>query len=147
MPDSSNSQHTHEAEPPAALDPHLPIGVASIDNEHHRLFELLSRLKAMPGAAPNSNEFTAVLCRLGIELPAHFRTEEAFIRSCGMPIAQVQEHLEAHIEIICQFAELNLELMYHNPLRADVLQMIGDWVTNHIRLHDLLLKDYLPTPP
>ena len=64
-----------------------------------------------------------------------------------MPIAQVQEHLEAHIEIICQFAELNLELMYHNPLRADVLQMIGDWVTNHIRLHDLLLKNYLPTPP
>ena len=147
MPVPSNSQHTREAQPPAAIDLPLRIGVASIDNEHLRLFELLRRLKAMPGAAPNSNVFTEILCRLGIELPAHFRAEEEIIRSCGMPAAQVQEHLEAHTEIISQFAELNLELMYHNPLRADVLRMIGGWVTNHIRLHDLLLKDYLPTPP
>jgi hemerythrin-like metal-binding protein len=143
----SNSQYTIEVEPPAAFDPHLLIGEASIDNEHRRLFELLRCLKAMPGAAPNSTEFTDVLCRLIIDLPAHFRTEEKIIRSCGMPAAQVQEHLEAHLEIVRQFAELNLELMYRNPLRADVLRMIGDWVINHITRHDLLLKDYLPTPP
>ena len=63
-----------------------------------------------------------------------------------MPAAQVQEHLEAHKEILSQYAGLNFELMTHHPQRADVLRMIGAWIILHIELYDLSIKDYLPMP-
>ena len=131
----------------APIDANTRLAIFTSELIRRYGFELLRRLKAMPGASPNSREFTDVLCQLGTELPAHFRNEEKIIRSCGMTAAQVQEHLEAHQEIIRQYAELNFEMMSHNLRRVDVLQMIGDWVINHISLHDLLLRDYVLAPP
>lgn len=131
----------------AAFDPHLLIGIESIDNEHRELFDLLRRLRSMPAKPANSIEFSELLGRLGRDLMAHFGTEEKVLNSCAMPAAQVQRHLEAHTHILQQYAELNLDLMKHQPLaRADILQMVENWVIDHIKLHDLQIRNYLPKP-
>ena len=131
----------------AAFDPHLLIGIESIDNEHGELFDLLRRLRSMPTKPANSSEFSELLGRLGRALMAHFGTEEKFLNSCAMPAAQVQRHLEAHTQILQQYVELNLDLMKHQPLaHADILQMVEYWLTDHIKLHDLQIRNYLPKP-
>ena len=131
----------------AAPDPHLLIGIESIDNQHRQLFDVLRRLHSMSAKPEDSIEFTELLGRLGRDLMAHFDTEEKMLHSCAMPAAQVLEHLGSHTQILQQYAELNFDLMKHQPLaRADILQRVERWVIDHHKLHDLQIRNYLPKP-
>ena len=126
------------------LEPHLLIGVPSIDREHGVLVSLLNRLIDRPEATPESEAFADLLSRLGGEIAAHFRSEEKIFTSSGMPSHLAEQHIQAHSEILEQYTELNLEFMKGRAYdRAEVLTLIRNWIIEHLMLHDVRIRDYL----
>jgi len=128
------------------FDRSLQIGLPEVDRQHAALIAEFNRLIADAQALPNSELFTDVLSRLGRELGDHFRFEEGLFAGLGMPPREIDEHVAAHLEILSQYVELNLELM--TPLRArtraEVLSLVRRWVTDHITAHDIRMREYLP---
>ena len=127
------------------LDPSMLIGVPSIDREHHALVSQLNRLIDDARADTGSAAFSEVLSQLGRQINAHFDSEEGVLRSCGMPIDEVAEHIQAHNEIIDQYATLNLDLMQGRQIsRAGVLLMIKGWIVDHLLQYDTKIRKYFP---
>jgi hemerythrin-like metal-binding protein len=123
----------------------LLVGVAEVDGQHRALIGELNRLIADPQAVPSSELFTDVLSHLGTELTAHFEFEERCLGRLGLPGPEIEQHVAAHVEILSQYADLNLDMMLHRALtRTEVLVMIQRWVVDHIVTHDLRIRDYLP---
>jgi hemerythrin len=130
-----------------AFSPALHIGVPTVDRQHGALIAELNRLIADTQAVPTSELFAEVLSRLGRDLSEHFRCEERLFCSLGMPDRMVDAHMAAHGEILSQYVELNLDLMSHlrHRSRTEVLAMVRRWVMDHIVVHDLHIRDYLPS--
>lgn len=127
--------------------PSMLIGVQSIDREHYALLTQLNRLIENPLADPASESFVDVLSHLGPQISAHFDSEEGVLKSCGMPAHEVAEHVEAHTEILEQYAQMNCDLMEGKPLsRSDALLTVKGWIIDHLRRYDSRIKLYLPTP-
>lgn len=123
------------------------IGAASIDKEHQALFAQLDRLHGNPSAHPGTEAFLEVFSRLGRQIRAHFDSEEAILKSCGMSTDEVVEHVQAHDEILEQYARLNLDLMEGKALaRPEILQMIRHWIIDHQMRHDIRITEYIPYP-
>jgi hemerythrin-like metal-binding protein len=128
------------------LDASMRIGLPAIDREHHALLLHLNRLIENP-QLPASESFVDVLTCLGGAIDAHFRSEEKILGACGMPAAEVEQHVQAHTEILEQYADLNYGLMTgENVSRPDVLMMIHHWIIGHLLQHDLRIRDFLPVP-
>ncbi len=128
------------------VDPSMLIGVHSIDREHSALISQLNRLIENPHALPDSEPFADVLSPIGPQISAHFDSEERILKSCGMPAAEVAEHIEAHTEILEQYAQMNCDLMEGKPLsRSDALLEVKDWIVDHLRRYDSRIKLYLST--
>jgi hemerythrin len=129
------------------VDPSMLIGVHSIDREHSALLNQLNRLIANPLAEPASEPFADVLSQLGPQISAHFDNEEGILKSCGMPADEVAEHVEAHTEILEQYAQMNCDLMEGKTLvRSEALREVKGWIIDHLRRYDSRIKQYLPAP-
>lgn len=127
------------------VDPSMLIGVPSIDREHSALISQLNRLIENPLAEPDSESFAEILSLLGPQISSHFDDEEMVLKTCGMPAAEVAEHVEAHTEILEQYAQMNCDLMEGKPLsRSDALREVKDWIVDHLRRYDSRIKLYLP---
>ncbi len=123
----------------------IRIGLPLIDGEHVALVRQLDRLNADQDAHPNSDSFSEVLSGLGRQINAHFDSEEDILRSCGMPPELVLEHINAHTEILEQYARLNLDLMagkFHT--RDEALGLVRRWIVDHVLNHDVRIAEYLP---
>lgn len=116
------------------------IGEASIDREHRELFALLDRMKRSQDASPHSEQFVDDIGKIGQLLFAHFDNEEKFMRSCGMPLRDVDEHSRAHDEILQQYIELSLRSMESTARGfCGMLMMLRESIVEHlIRHHDQL---------
>ena len=121
------------------------IGAASIDKEHLALFAQLDRLHGNPSAHPDTEAFLEVFSRLGRQISAHFDSEEGILKACGMPPDQIAAHVQAHDEILEQYAQLNLDLMEGKKLtRSEALLTIKRWIIDHVVYHDTRIRAYLP---
>lgn len=105
----------------------------------------LDRLHADADANPGTDAFSEVLGRLGRQINAHFDSEEAILRDCGMPPQTVLDHIRAHTEILDQYTRLNLELMNGKAVsRDEALLMVREWIVEHVLNHDMKIAEYAP---
>lgn len=127
-------------------DPPMLIGVPSIDREHYALITQINRLIENPLTEPASETFADVLSQIGPQIRFHFDSEEGLLKSCGMPADEVAEHVEAHTEILEQYALMNCDLMEGKPLtRSQALLQVKGWIIDHLRRYDSRIRQYLPT--
>lgn len=127
-----------------AVPPSLMTGVASIDAEHGTLIDSLRRLHLAPAGETRSESFLEVISQLGQQLIQHFDNEEKIIRTCDMPVTEVDEHILAHNEILEQYAQLQDDLMSGRHLaQAEILEMIQHWIMTHVVAYDLKIRDRL----
>jgi hemerythrin len=124
----------------------LQIGLPEVDRQHAALIQEFNRLIDDAQALPSTERFTEVLSRLGSQLGDHFRFEEGLFAGLGMGPDEIDEHVAAHLEIVSQYVELNLDLMTHlrSHTRAEVLGQVQHWVADHIAAYDLKMRDHLP---
>jgi len=126
------------------LPPEMQIGVASIDSEHFRLVSLLDRLIYDP--SPTTARFSEAFRLLGEEIVAHFTNEERILRSCGMPMVEVDAHVEAHNRILDEYALLDVDMIDNSYGEAwDVSRMIRSWILDHLVEYDLKICKYITT--
>jgi hemerythrin len=125
-------------------EPSLLIGVPSIDKEHNALILQLNRLINQSEALPGSEAFSDILNKIGEQISEHFESEEGYFKSCGMPLNEVDEHIQAHNDILEQYCTLNLDLMVDKALsRSDILLMIKSWIFDHVLTYDIKIKKYV----
>lgn len=117
--------------------------LAKIDDEHEQLLELVERLNRQSLAHLDLSRFLEEFSKLGLLITKHFDTEDAVIKSCGMPIDDVAAHLKAHTEIIERYTQVNMLLMAdrkHNL--SDVAKMVKEWVIDHQLKYDDQIIQY-----
>lgn len=129
------------------LAPALLIGISSIDKAHEELLWQLDRLMIDPYAPVDSEPFSEILSQLGLAITAHFRDEEKIFKALPMPADLAARHVQAHSDILRQYAQLNFDLMNGVPLgRSSVLAKIRQWILGHLLEHDLRIRDFVENP-
>ncbi|MEI7430830.1 MAG: response regulator [Betaproteobacteria bacterium] len=129
---------------PNPINSSLLIGLPLIDGEHAELFNQLDMISGMTEIITRGNDFLNALDQLGAQLKAHFTNEERVLKSLNMPIDMVVKHVNSHIQILEDFAHLQLDLMQGNvPSRPELLQMVKAWIIDHVNDYDLEINKYL----
>lgn len=121
----------------------LLTGLPSIDLEHASLVAQLNRLIDNPAILPATDGFSEILGRIGAQISEHFDSEENLLKGCGMPADEVERHVQAHTEILEQYAQMNCDLMDGKPLdRTQAILLIKNWVLDHIAHFDTRIANY-----
>ncbi len=120
------------------------IGIPTIDEQHELLFALANRLVDQPAAMAHDEHVVDILTDLGKSLILHFQYEEALMRELdGMPADELERHVQAHDQIIHQYANLNLAVMQRLLTAEDVFHQVTDWVSDHLHSSDVNIRNYL----
>lgn len=123
----------------------LAIGIPAIDEQHALLCRLANRLLDHPDAPAHDEQVVDVLTDLGRFLMLHFQTEEEYMRRLGMPADEIASHHQAHNQIIDQYADLNLAATQGKSHTAtEIFRLVRRWVSDHLDLDDLKIRDYVP---
>ena len=113
------------------------IGVAEIDDEHKRLFELIGEIdSAVKSNTDSVSTAMALLNELKQYAVTHFAHEEAYMESINyknMFIQKVQ-----HDKFREKINDMNLEHLDENTedTLSDILTYLTNWLVNHILEHD-----------
>jgi len=123
----------------------LLTGLPSIDLEHASLVAQLNRLIDDPAIHPAADGFSEIMGRIGMQISEHFDSEESILKDCGMPADAVERHVQAHTEILEQYAQMNCDLMDGKPLdRTEAIRLVKNWVLDHIIHFDSEIAAYAP---
>lgn len=95
----------------------LKIGNKCIDDGHADLFVALEKLqKAVQSEGIQSAQFSEIFSRIGLDFARHIRDEESLFIDSDMPVEDVFKHLKAHVQIMEEFTQLNMDLMQGKPV-------------------------------
>lgn len=125
----------------------MRIGMKLIDEQHEELLNWIGKLNHDPAAAITSKSFVDSISAVKRLQTLHFETEEIFMQRLGLPHEQVQEHVNAHGELLKQLARIELDA--DNGVRqtaAEAHRAIEDQVLSHIAKYDLPLGRYIASP-
>ena len=116
---------------PLVLTDDLKFGVTVIDSQHHRMVEIVNDLLATVlertlGAA--EDRLLDELVRLA---KLNFRSEEAWMRSCGYERYDV--HAESHAHLLDELVELRAGMATrHEHLNRKLVLFVRRWLENHL---------------
>ncbi len=118
------------------------LGIASIDEQHVRLVEVLNNLhdamRARQGAAALEAQLEALL-RYTID---HFAHEERLFRQHGYPDgpAHTREHEQLRQKVLAFRKQLKANEL---ALPVEVMSFLRDWLSNHILVSDAAYVEFL----
>lgn len=119
--------------------PELSVGIASIDEQHKKLVNMINALNDAMLLGESSELLGKIFTGLAAYTQKHFAYEENMFAEYGYP--DTQEHKRQHNELIEQVIELKDNFM-KNPqgtISEDLMLFLKRWLTNHIMRTD---KDY-----
>ncbi|HHV72793.1 MAG TPA: hemerythrin family protein [Clostridia bacterium] len=122
------------------------MGIAKIDQQHKRLFEIGSQiyeLARLKDDVDHFDEIVAIIGELKDYTKYHFQFEEELMDLYQYP--QVKLHKLEHFSFIKKLNDLDLDRIDEDQERVimDLLDFVISWVTNHIIKSDFLYKDFL----
>lgn len=132
------------------IKPEYLTGIASIDKEHTRLFELADETYQILHN-DLSQDKTSEIVRLVSELidytRVHFANEEAYQKSIHYPY--LAEHAAQHRQFEDSLISIDIdsienELEQQNELVENILEFLVNWLINHILKVDMLYVDNKP---
>ncbi|MCX7970543.1 MAG: bacteriohemerythrin [Negativicutes bacterium] len=107
------------------------VGVAKLDEEHQRLFELLADIYT--AAWENRAGMEEQLFRLIDRMQAHFISEEGYMRRYGYPQPQLVSHIAEHERLIATLLQWHEQAASRrSPGVYRVVKFIGEWYLSHI---------------
>lgn len=110
-------------------------GIALIDSEHERLFEIIRETRDVIDAQflhDKYDEIIQILKELREYTIMHFQDEESYMESIGYEGLELQSM--AHTAFVNHLNEINLDDMDNNQKEYldELLQFLITWLTNHI---------------
>lgn len=103
------------------------VGVAGIDEQHRRLFDMLDKL-----TQPDQDiRHTEMLIALGAYINEHFAYEEGLMRKHSYP--RLADHVTQHQELVAQYRSMTDGVKASDPQAVARTRMIVyAWFTRHI---------------
>jgi hemerythrin len=109
------------------------IGLAAVDAQHKRLFELIGDLNIALRAGLDGADLEKFLIALDQYKTRHFQLEEKYMKECSYP--GLAEQQEAHASFTARFAELSEELHRTGMTSAmvnAVKEELSRWLGEHV---------------
>lgn len=120
----------------------LSVGIASIDDQHKKLVELLNALHDSSVTGKGNEQIKGILQELVGYTVNHFAYEEKLFAEHGYP--ETDSHKEAHVALTSQVGKFNEEFQAGNAkLSGDLFKFLRTWLNGHIRGTDKLYGPYL----
>jgi hemerythrin-like metal-binding protein len=133
--------------PPWAIDAEMLTGIAMIDGQHRDITEIIIRLLIHPHQYLELPVMADTLRELGDLIALHFESEELFMRHAGLPAPELATHQREHADLLGRYRHLALDPGLHDAEGpCNVCLAVEQWMTDHMRLHDVALKAYAHIP-
>lgn len=111
-------------------------GVDVVDEQHHKLVDLINRLGSINAHLTSTTELGEILTELANYTVYHFNTEEELMRKYAVDAAHQDVHVKAHkhftnqvtvaAKILMGSTDVNLQLV------APLLKYLTNWLVQHI---------------
>ncbi|HAF43517.1 MAG TPA: histidine kinase, partial [Gallionellaceae bacterium] len=111
-------------------------GVAVVDEQHHRLVDLINQLGAISAKQSTLDELGGILTELANYTVYHFKTEEDLMKQLKIDAAHQLAHLKAHKHFTEQVGVAAKILMgggdVNNQIVVPLLKYLTNWLVQHI---------------
>ena len=112
------------------------VGVASIDDQHRQLFEILNKLDEAIEKSRGQRVLTQVLREMVGYTQEHFAFEEKLMAEAGYP--GLQAHQAKHRRIIQKVERFDYELNIEGRrISREVRDFLQQWLVSHIAEEDM----------
>ena len=114
------------------------IGLEGIDEEHHKLFDIVARIYSLKNDDAGKEAIRSILYDLSDYMQKHFRNEEAYMAAIGYP--ELSGHRALHEKIV-----EDLNNLVRRPVRLDILRTkmkvaAKKMLVDHILIEDVKIK-------
>ena len=110
-------------------------GQATVDAEHHHLFEMTNRIIAAMASEEHETAILPLVRELIVHVQMHFLHEEELLTAVGYP--QAAEHGEIHRKLVARAAEMSDQFERGIGPAGDLLGfLIHDVVARHMLIED-----------
>ena len=117
-------------------DNRFNTGVAVVDEQHHRLVDLINQLGAISARQSTLDELGGILTELANYTVYHFKTEEDLMKQLKVDAAHQLAHLKAHQHFTEQVGVAAKILMgggdVNNQIVVPLLKYLTNWLVQHI---------------
>ena len=122
--------------------PEYSVGVASMDDEHREMIELINDTYAKLDSRSGADEVEACLGDIFSTISMHFALEEKIMRQAKY--AEYQAHKEDHEDLLDQIRDLMDDFVADPATGAGVLaRSLSDWFGGHFSSFDARLHGQL----
>jgi hemerythrin len=133
-----------ELPPIITWDEAWSIGIAEIDEHHHKLVELIQRLFGALITAQGTAYMEEIVIELVDYTKFHFSREEEVYQEYGFD--QLEHHKGQHQALIKQVLDVTQDVLKRGPseeLSEEVYYFLRHWLVDHIIDEDLKFKAFL----
>ena len=130
--------------PIISWDKDWEIGIAEIDEHHHKLVEMVQCLFGALITAQGSDYVKEIVIELIDYTKYHFGREEEIFEEHGFP--ELEAHKDQHEELIKQVLDISQDILKHDTseeLSDEVYHFLRHWLADHIINEDLKFKTFL----
>ena len=122
-------------------DPKIESGVPAIDQDHHRLVDLLNAAYAKMMSGDGLEAAIQMLDDLREIAARHFADEERLMHKIGYP--DLAEHRSIHQDLLAKFAVLEGRMAANEPDAGPALfKFLADWLKSHTYRQDLAFVEF-----
>ncbi|TXT35622.1 MAG: signal transduction protein [Comamonadaceae bacterium] len=114
----------------------LETGIDLIDEQHHKLVDLINRLAQQHVQGATEAEVQAILGELGDYADYHFRTEEAIWQTALAGDDWLTRHIETHQRFFAHMVEMQSGQRPFQAVLDDLFSYLIQWLAYHILDND-----------
>lgn len=122
-------------------DARYSVGDPILDKQHQKLLLLCDALRECAATAGRQSDarFHDILHELAVYAREHFATEEKILERCTYPLLEQQR--QDHIRYEEQVTEVLSAATFGKLEKAELLDFISEWWTQHILVSDMAYRD------
>ncbi|MDR3629970.1 MAG: bacteriohemerythrin [Desulfocapsaceae bacterium] len=126
-------------------DSSIQFGIETIDEQHHRLVDLINKLHHAMRNRAGKTVLGSILQELAQYTIEHFQKEEHIMLKAGY--AHLDEHKRIHAKLVQQVLDFKKQFESGSAtVSMDLMNFLSDWLVNHIkgidRKYVSLLKEH-----
>ncbi|RJX33504.1 MAG: diguanylate cyclase [Oxalobacter sp.] len=123
-------------------DQSLATGIANVDTQHKKFFELTEKLRTFHHHLPDLEQVQDLLHELDLYAIHHFHAEEMLMEKYDVSQAHRNMHLHAHQSFVSHLGHITQLATSNLRTAVDLLfAFLSQWLLHHIAIMDMLLAE------
>jgi len=118
------------------------VGIASMDDEHREMIEMINDVYARLGSAPKADDIEGCLEEIFGAISSHFALEERIMREAGYD--EYEDHKEDHEDLLDEIRDLMDDFLADTGSGGRMLEeRLSAWFSKHFSSFDARLHGKL----